>query len=509
MSHTNERSQQHGMQGTNERQVWPHSISQACEDLMQSGARLQMAYVWFPHPDEPPEVIYLADKSPHQPFEILRCTLPRDQHELPSMTPRIPLLGWYEREMHELSGINFAGHPEPRPLVLHEGSRPPMPPLDPRYQPTEPMPYTESAWDLPSLEGSDVQVLPFGPVRADVVESAQIVFYYIGEGILHCHPRLFFKHRGMEKRFEGLTPQMGALIAERISGVDSIAHTLAFSQAVEAACSCIVPPRALYLRSILAELERLYNHLYYLGHLCHTTTLKVGEAEGKLLSERCKQINGQLTGSRFLRTLIVPGGLRRDVDVSSLTSKLRALEPEIYRYMELLEQSNSHLDRLITTGHLPQQFAFDQGASGPIKRASGIARDLRSNHPYAAYAELSMEIPVRTAGDAHARAQIRMEEIRNSCGILFSAIESTPEGPVLSELHPIPCSEGLGWVEGSRGSTYYCVHLNQQGRFARVKVKSASFSNWRVFPYTVHDSNMMDYAINEASFGLTMAGCDR
>jgi Ni,Fe-hydrogenase III large subunit len=468
-----------------------------------------MAYAWFPRAGQPPEVIYLAAKAARQPFEILRCAMTEDARELPSMTPRIPLLGWYEREIHELCGINFRGHPEPRPLVLHEGAHPPMPPLDPRYRPTEMMPYTESPWDLPPLEGDDVQILPFGPVRADVLESAQIVFYYVGEAILHCHPRLFFKHRGMEKRFEGLTPAMGVLIAERISGIDSIAHALAYCQAVETACGCEVPPRALYLRTVLAELERLYNHLHYLGHLCHTTTLKVGEAQGKLLAEQCKQINGILTGSRFLRALITPGGLRRDLDVSELPRRLRALEPEITRYMQMLEQTNSHLDRLMTTGYLPLQFAYDQGATGPVKRASGIQHDLRCDHPYAAYDHLAMEIPVRTEGDAHARVQVRMEEIRNSLALLCAAAEATPKGPVRAEFAAVPCTEGLGWCEGTRGSTYYCVHLDKEGSLARVKVKSASFSNWRVFPYTVHDTNMMDYAINEASFGLTMAGCDR
>ncbi|HUN86798.1 MAG TPA: NADH-quinone oxidoreductase subunit C [Terracidiphilus sp.] len=509
MTPTAERVPGRGMKGTMEHTVWPHSIPQTCEELMRAGARLQMAYAWFPRPGQPAEVIYLADRAPHQPFELLRCSLAEQTQELPSMTPRIPLLGWYEREMHELCGIHFRGHPELRPLVLHEGAVPPMPPLDPRYQPTAMMPYTESPWDLPPVEGDDVQFLPFGPIRADVLESAQIVFFYVGEAILHCHPRLFFKHRGMEKQFEGLTPAMGALIAERVSGVDSVAHTLAFCQAIEAACGCEVPPRARFLRTVLAELERLYNHLYYLGHLCHTTTLKVGEAEGKLLAERSKQINGMLTGSRFLRALIMPGGLRRDLDLVALPGKLRTLQPEIFRYMEMLEQTNSHLDRLITTGHLPQQFAFDQGATGPVKRASGIQHDLRWDHPYAAYGQLAMEIPMRTEGDAHARVQVRMEEVRNSLKLLYSAIEAIPGGPVRVEFNPVPLAEGLGWCEGSRGSTYYCVHLNREGRLARVKVKSPSFSNWRVFPYTVHDTNMMDYAINEASFGLTMAGCDR
>ncbi len=497
------------MKETTERVLQPAEIAEACRQLTDQGARLQMAYAWFPEPGESPEVLYLADEGPGKPFPLLRCRLSRESVQLDSLASQIPLLGWYEREMTDLCGITFAGHPESHPLVLHEGARPPLPPLDPRYLKDQIMPYTEEAWDLPPVEGNDVQILPFGPVRGDVLESAQIVFYYIGEAILHCHPRLFFKHRGMEKRFEGLSPMMGTLIAERISGIGSVSHALAYCQAVENACECEIPVRARYLRSILAEMERLYNHLYYLGHLCHTTTLKVGEAQGKLLAEQCKQLNGFFTGSRFLSGLLKPGGLRRDLDLNGLPGRLRTLEPEIESYMRALETTNSHLDRLITTGHLPYQTAFDQGASGPIKRASGIRRDLRCDHPYAAYDSLTIKIPMCRDGDAHARAQIRMAEIRASIALILRGVEEMQEGAIDTELPMSPHAEGLGWCEGPRGSTYYCVHFDDSGRLARVKVKSPSFSNWRVFPFTVHDTNMMDYAINEASFGLTMAGCDR
>ncbi len=497
------------MKGAIERVLRPEEIPQACFDLMKAGARLQMAYAWFPAPGQSVEVAYLAATASHEPFLFLRCSLPADSPHLQSLAPQVPLLGWYEREIQELCGVTFDGHPEPRPLVLHEGAHPTMPPLDPRYQPDEMMPFTSEPWDRPPVEGDDVQTLPFGPVRADVLESAQIFFYYIGEAILHCHPRLFFKHRGMEKRFEGTLPSLGVVLAERISGVDSIAHSLAYCQAIEAACACEIPERARYLRTVLAELERLYNHLHYFGHLCHTTTLKVGEAQGKLLAEQSKQINGMLTGSRFLRGILKPGGLRRDLDLSTLPEKLKRLQPEITTYLKSLEETNSHLDRLITTGHLPLQMAYDQGATGPVKRASGIQRDLRCDHPYAAYDRLTMNIPVRTEGDAHARVQIRMEEIHESLSLIARAVKDVPEGPVSSEISNVSGGEGLGWCEGARGSTYYCVHLDNAGRLARVKIKSASFSNWRVFPLTVHDTNMMDYAINEASFGLTMAGCDR
>jgi Ni,Fe-hydrogenase III large subunit len=471
---------------------------------------MQMAYAWFPQPGAPPEVLYLADQAPRESFKMFRCQPPSGDGCFPTLATISPLLGWYEREIHDLCGVSFQGSPEPYPLVLHEGAKPPVPPLSPCYHPVEPIPFTPSPWRLPELHGKDVHRLPFGPVRGDVLESAQIVFYYIGEAILHCHPQLFFKHRGMEKRFEGLRPEQAVLLAERVSGVGSFSHALAFCEAVEGACECTPPPRAQYLRALLAELERLYNHLHYLGNLCHTTTLKVGEAEGKLLEERAKQVNARLTGSRFLRGLLTPGGLRRDLDTSGLHAQLDALKPGIDRYMANLEKTNSHLDRLLTTGPLPLQVAFDQGASGPIKRASGIDRDLRRDHPYAAYDELKITVPVKTVGDAHARAQVRMEEIDASIALIEEVLERIPGGPVRTELaQSFNSREGLGWTEGPRGSIYYAIHFDSSGRLSRVKVKSPSFSNWRVFPLTVHDTNMMDYAINEASFGLTMAGCDR
>jgi Ni,Fe-hydrogenase III large subunit len=264
------------------------------------------------------------------------------------------------------------------------------------------------------------------------------------------------------------------------------------------------------LRSLLAELERLYNHLHYLGHLADTTTLKVGQAQGKLLEERAKQINGRLTGSRFLRSLLIPGGLRRDLDPKPwLAGELERLREDIAVYTAMLESTNSYLDRLITTGILPHEVAFDQGATGPVQRASGFDRDLRRDHPYAGYSELAVDVLVRTSGDAHARAQVRMGEIDASIALIKQVLMLSPDGPVRTDCAPLPHSEGLGWAESPRGSLFYAVHLDSLGHPARVKIKSPSFSNWRVFPLTVHATNMMDYAINEASFGLTIAGCDR
>ena len=213
----------------------------------------------------------------------------------------------------------------------------------------------------------------------------------------------------------------------------SVAHALSYCQAVEHAANCDVPARANALRVLLAELERIYNHLHYLGHLCHTTTLKVGEAQGKLLEEKAKTLNARLTGSRFLRSLLIPGGLRRDLDPRQwLGDALESLREEFVTYAGKLENSESHLDRLITTGLLPQKVAFDQGATGPVARASGIDRDLRRDHPYAHYDGLPLTAPTFADGDAYAGSESasRKSTRRLFCASAFFCFSS--RGPSAS-----------------------------------------------------------------------------
>lgn len=488
------------MTGMQIKAVAAGDLNQTATLLRDAGGRIQFAYAWFPG-NGSTEVRYVSAIPKQDDFEVWAVP----GRELPSLAPVLPLLGWYEREMMDLQGIQFSGHPEPYPLVLRDGDSTQINGHGPKNQgPTNGHPH------LPAIEATDVQQLPFGPVRADVVESAEFTFFYVGEHILHYQPRLFFKHRGMESCFEGRHPDHAVVIAERVSGVGTVAHALAYCEAIERAAGCNVPVRARALRVLLAEMERLYNHLHYLGHLCHTTTLKVGEAQGKLLEEKVKQLNARLTGSRFLRSLLIPGGLRHDLSPDKwLGESFEGIRREFVAYVDRLETSESHLDRLITTGLLPERVAFDQGATGPVERASGLDRDLRRDHPYAHYAELPLTVTTHKEGDAYARERVRIAEVEASFVLCQRILLLLEPGSIRAECVAPPLSQGLGWTEGPRGSLFYAVHIAADGRLARVKIKSPSFSNWRAFPLTVHDTNMMDYAINEASFGLTMAGCDR
>jgi formate hydrogenlyase subunit 5 len=490
------------MKGTRIEWVSPGELQERAQALRDAGGRLQFAYAWSPGDGEDPELRYVCSIPKQHEFDMW---IVAGASEYPSLAPVFPLLGWYEREMMDLQGLKFADHPEPYPLIIQRDDQS-VPGHHDRRMPST----TNGRPHLPAIDAADVQQLPFGPIRADVFESAEFTFFYVGEHIIHYQPRLFFKHRGMETCFEGADPGRAVVIAERISGVGSVCHALAYCEAVERAAECEVPDRARALRVLLAEMERLYNHLHYLGHLCHTTTLKVGEAQGKLLEETAKQLNARLSGSRFLRGLLVPGGLRRDFNPGKwLGDALEELREQFVAYADRLEKSESHLDRLITTGPLPERVAFDQGATGPVERASGLDRDLRRDHAYALYDGLPLTVPTFPEGDAYARERVRFAEIEASFVLCQRILLLLEPGPVHQACRPAPLSEGLGWAEGPRGSLFYAVHIAADGTLARVKVKSPSFSNWRAFPFTVHDTNMMDYVINEASFGLTMAGCDR
>lgn len=484
------------------------ALVSACEQLYQQGGRMQLAYAWYPIGVTVPEVRYLVQQGAARNFQWWCVSLTATK-TLASLANVAPMMGWYEREMYDLFAIHFTAHPECYPLVLHDGVQSTLAPMDRDYPGNTPLNFSRQTWQLPAMQHDDLQFLPFGPVRAGVCESAQFLFLYAGESILHFNERLFFKHRGMEKRFETLKAELGVVLAERVSGVSSVAHVLAFCQAVEMACQCKVPRRAQQWRVILAECERLYNHLHYLGRLCHTTTLKVGEAQGHILEERLKQLNALVTGSRLLRGIITPGGLRREPRLEPLLTLLPSLQQSIQEYTELLLNTNTHIDRLLGTGVLTHQVALDEGATGPVARASGLSGDFRFDHPYAAYAEVEFTPPMLDAGDAFARMKIRIMELQQSFQMVQTLMSTLIAGPITVACHMVPDAEGLAWVESPRGGLFYAVHLDPQGKLARVKIKSPSFSNWRVFPFTVDESNMMDYAINEASFGSTVAGCDR
>jgi Ni,Fe-hydrogenase III large subunit len=440
--------------------------------------------------------------------------LPAEDARFPSLTSVTPATGWYEREIWSELGVHPEGHAGPAALRL------------PPDWPDEVYPHRDGqAWDTEVIRAPDrepalatapegVVDYPIGPIRSGVVESGHYLLRTVGEEIVDMALRLFYKHRGVEKRAEGLGPPSLPLIAERMSGTDAFAESLALCQALETLADVEVPPRAVTLRTVFAELERLYNHLGYQADLCQATGLVVGQAQFDILKERVLRLNAAVAGHRYLFGLNVPGGLSRDLghdEQRAIRETAAMIRRELGVLERLLLASSSHLDRLEGTGVLRPADAQAYAAVGPVGRASGQDHDLRRDHPYAAYHDVEFMIPVHRDGDALARARVRLEELHQSLRIIMQVLDRLPSGPVRTPLEALPaeCS-GLGWAESARGETIHWVLTDRAGLVRRYRARPASFANWQAFPLAVPGHNILtDFPIIEQSFGLSYAGNDR
>jgi formate hydrogenlyase subunit 5 len=429
----------------------------------------------------------------------------------PALTPVVPAAAWYEREIKDLFGLEPFGHPRTDPLVLplRPGSVPPRPGSGARTG--------RADLDLSPLpahvQGEGVFTLPYGPVRSGVFEAVEYLVETPGERIPHLRARVFYKHRGIEARFYGLSFADGALLAERYEGVASVAHALAFCSALESAAGAEVPPGANLLRVLHAELERVANHLDSVLRLAEAAGQAVAFARFANHKERLQRLRADISGSRFGRGVVVPGGVAGPSRESGETvlGVLGRLEKNIREDLDLLMGTPSFVDRLTGTGVVRPALAHERCALGPVGRASGQTEDLRSARPYAAYSRLGrLDLPDRASGDALARQYVRADEIADAFHVARQALDE------LEELGPIPAGawsvrlgpvtgEALGWAEAPQGELLYLVSA-KDGRLVRVKPRSASFHNLALFMAAFPNDIFTDFAFIEASFGVSLAG---
>jgi formate hydrogenlyase subunit 5 len=321
--------------------------------------------------------------------------------------------------------------------------------------------------------------------------------------------RVFYKHRGIEKRFEGMRADDGVLLAERTEGVASVAHALAYCQAIERIAGTDVPWAAALCRTIHAELERLACHLDVIVRLADGAGLAVATARFGWHREQVLRLVSQLCGSRFGRGVVVPGGIsaRPRLGAAELLTAVGTLDRQITADVRLLLGTASFLDRLRRTGPLRAERAREHGALGPIGRASGLADDARQARPYAAYGSLSLAVSTRPDGDALARLEVRAEELTSSFHLLRQAADELGEadaGPVRADC---PAAEGraIGWAEAPQGEVLYDVRV-ADGIITRCRSRSASFHNLVLMHEVFAGDILTDFPFIEASFGLSVAG---
>jgi Ni,Fe-hydrogenase III large subunit len=355
-----------------------------------------------------------------------------------------------------------------------------------------------------------VYEIPVGPVHAGVIEPGHFRFSVLGETIIDMKSRLYFTHKGTQKLFEGREPAAGLELAERVSGDTSVGHALAYCQAVEAAAGVRPPARARYLRVLLLELERLYNHIGDFGAIANDTGFAVAHSHCWRIRERLLRLNKRLTGNRLLRGGLIPGGVRFDLAAGlDVAAEVEAAIGDFDEIVDISLKNTLLLDRLEGTGRLTTQTARDHGALGFVARASGIDRDVRRDHPFAAYDELTFRVPVLESGDVRARTLIRVEETRESVRLIRQVAEKLPGGPLVVEMPPLPAFRpAFGLVEGWRGRIVHWVMANGEGKLERVKILDPSFLNWRPLSYALVKNIVPDFPLCNKSFNQSYSGND-
>ncbi len=440
----------------------------------------------------------------------LNATLPAGTTQYPALTPQLPAAFWYERAIHDLVGLVPDGHPRLDPLVLpHRNDDSPLPHPGAPGQPARIDP-DEGALSV-HLHGTGVFTIPHGPVRSGVFESVEYLVETPGEDIPHLRIRPHAKHRGMQKRFEGMTVEDGMLLAERVEGIASVAHALAFAHAVETLAGAEIPVAAAMIRVLHAELERIANHLDVLGKLTEAAGLAVSTTRFGLHKEHILRLVGALSGSRFGRGVVVPGGVTALPRLSAdrVTTELDRLQHAINGDVRALLDTSSFLDRVRTTGPLEPELARTHGALGPIGRGSGYADDCRVTRPYDGYQQLAPPpVAVRGAGDAQARMQVRIAEIETAFHLAQQGVGRLPDCDTdrLSVVVQPGAGHAVGWAEAPQGEVLYLLELDCHGRIGYCAPRSASFHNLMLFPSTFVGDVLTDFPFNEASFGLSIAG---
>jgi Ni,Fe-hydrogenase III large subunit/Ni,Fe-hydrogenase III component G len=438
------------------------------------------------------------------------------QPSFPSVAAKHPAANWFEREVMDYFGLVPVNHPNPEPVALHDDWPDGTWALRKDFDEHADVPRIGGDGRHPfrPVTGEGVFQVPVGPVHAGIIEPGHFRFGVAGEPVLYLQLRLFYVHKGTEKRFERLPWRHTLFLAESISGDTAVGHALAYSHAVERLARIEVPARAQSLRVLFLELERLYNHIADIGALATDVAFTVPASRAQTQREGLVRLYERLFGTRLLRSTIAFGGVKRDLTPEGrdhLRTHLRSLEQEFDSLITLLIDSGSFTDRVDTTGVLTNQAARDLGIVGMAARASGIDADLRRDHPHDAYTGLQFDIPVEDGGDVRARLMVRAREVEQSFRIAHQIVDRLPESPLraaMPEALP-PDAAALGWAEAWRGPCVHWVATDGRGRLARVKVTDPSFLNWPGLAQAVPGNIIPDFPVINKSFNLSYSGNDR
>ncbi|HVB19570.1 MAG TPA: NADH-quinone oxidoreductase subunit C [Acidimicrobiales bacterium] len=466
-------------------------FSLACVAAHDDVEALRIVYVFVaPYPDRRVELSLSVD--------------PRHAH-VPTISDLSFAASRFEREFHDTFGIVPDGHAFLRALVRHAhwpetwypmregaGAMPELPVRSPSY------PFIEVA-------GGGVYEIPVGPIHAGLIEPGHFRFSVVGETIVKMTARLWFVHRGVERMFQGLDPSQGVALAERVSGDSAVGHALAYAMAIEDAWGVETSPDARALRSLLLEMERIYNHVTDLGAMANDVSFGVAHARAMSLRESLLRLNESLTGHRLLRGAVTPGvtSLRR----LPTKDEIAQVANEFEQIVDFTLANTVVRDRFEGTAVLSRADALAIGTLGVVARASGLEIDARREHPFAPRESVIPSL-TQTAGDVMARYTQRVQEVRLSLTLISEVIDQDPQLHSVVLPHAPEANSGLSIVEGWRGMIVHRVELDAAQRLTRCRIVDPSFSNWPALSTSLANTIVPDFPLANKSFNLSYAGND-
>lgn len=410
-----------------------------------------------------------------------------------------------ERAVHDLFGLVPEESQDTRPWLDHGG----WGVHQPLAAPAPAVPARASAYPFLPVEGDGLHEIPVGPVHAGIIEPGHFHFHANGETVVRLEQRLGYAHKGIEALAAGKTVDAAAKLAARVSGDSTVAHSLAFAQAIEAALDAAAPPRAAWLRAVMAELERIANHFGDIGAICNDAAFAFIHAHCAILREQTLRLAESCFGHRLMMDVVVPGGVACDLAAAggdAIRAFIAAARPRFARLVRVYDNKASLADRTVGTGATAANLVHRFGAGGYVGRAASRDFDARRSPGYAPYDQLEFAVPVLHEGDVNARVWIRIKEIEESFGLLTQMLERLPDGAVRTSLPP-GAGEGMALVEGFRGEILAWVRVSH-GEVLRYHPRDPSWLQWPLLEAAIEGNIVADFPLCNKSFNCSYSGHD-
>jgi Ni,Fe-hydrogenase III large subunit/Ni,Fe-hydrogenase III component G len=429
----------------------------------------------------------------------------------PSIANLFPPASRMQRAVYDLLGI-ATEEPDTRGWLRHGGWPSTLFPLRRDVDGSQQYPLVSTPYPFVTVEGDGVHEIAVGPVHAGTIEPGHFRFSVVGEKVLRLEERLGYTHKGTAKLFENTSQHNGSRLASRLSGDSAVAFSWAYCAALESITGTVCPKRALWLRTLALEQERIANHLGDLGALGNDAGFAFGLTQFSKMKEDLLRANVAAFGARYLMDYVIPGGVAVDLAPDARRTLLDlydGLEPSMTQMRSIYDEHAGLQDRFREAGRLEMATAEKLGATGLVARASGIACDLRAHPFWKPYDCLTPKISVQTGGDVAARVQVRFEEVLESLRLCRYILAELGAGEVQTAV-PIAKENrlGIGLIEGWRGPVMIALETGPNGGIRRCHAHDPSWQNWPLIEYAILGNIVPDFPLINKSFNLSYSGQD-